>query len=107
MTKLDPPESELDQDARSTKTKPPLIALNDEDANEIINCQRNLSRSDFNEKMFAEQNVELMRGAFTKYVFMLRGGILRDLRAQRVLNFWSYQTSGVQAQRRSVEAVGI
>jgi hypothetical protein len=90
ITKLDAPESELDQTARSVKTKPPLLALDDEGVNEIIRDQNSMKRTDLYDKMFSNQSVELMRGAFAKYVLMMRGGVLRDLRSQRILNFWSH-----------------
>lgn len=34
---------------------------------------------------------------------MLRGGILRDLRAQRILNFWSHHAGNIQSLRRQLE----
>lgn len=103
ITKQDSPDSELDREARLVKAKPPLLTLDNKGVDEIISDQLKMKRSEFYEKMFDNQNVELMRGAFTKYVYMLRGGILRDLRAQRILNFWSHHTQNVQAHRRAIE----
>jgi hypothetical protein len=103
VTKQEGVDSELDREARSVKIKPPLLALNDESVNEIIHDQNQLSRQEFYEKMNSQQNAELMRGAFAKYVYMMRGGILRDLRSQRILNFWSHHTVNVQNHRRHVE----
>ena len=104
MSKLEPPESELDQAARTIKAQPPsLVSLDDDGVNAIIDDQHELKRVAFVEYVSQEYSVEMMRGAFAKYVHMLRGGILRDLRAQRVLNYWSRHAQNVQAHRRAVE----
>lgn len=68
VTKQDMPDSELDQQARSIKTKPPLIAMNDENVNELINYQNTMSRQDFYDMMYTNHDVELMRGGFAKYM---------------------------------------
>lgn len=104
MTKHEP-ESELDTDARSVKTKPPLISLKDADVNELMRKQHDQTRAHFREKTANEQNVEVLRGTFVKYVHMLRAGMLRDLRAQRTLNYWSRHASNIQALRRVVEVL--
>ncbi|KAI6193875.1 NADAR domain-containing protein [Aphelenchoides besseyi] len=103
MSKLEPPESELDINARSVKIKPPLTSLNDEDVNRLINQQHRQKRAYFRDKTMAETNVEVLRGSYAKYVHLLRAGILRDLRAQRILNFWSKHGANIQAHRRLVE----
>ncbi|KAI6184579.1 NADAR domain-containing protein [Aphelenchoides bicaudatus] len=106
ITKQDPQDSELDQAARTVKAKPPLLALDNVGVDDIINDQYTMQRYDFYNKMFASQNVELMRGVFAKNVLSLRAGIMRDLRSQRILNFWSHHTGNVQAHRRVIEARG-
>lgn len=97
------PDTELHRQACSIKAKPPLIALMDEHIDEILVSQQELSKQDFRRKIVEEKNVELCRGAFTKQILMLRAGIMRDFRSQRILNFWSRHTGNVQSHRRLIE----
>ncbi|CAD5225412.1 unnamed protein product [Bursaphelenchus xylophilus] len=100
------PDSELHRQACSVKAKPPLIALMDEEVNKIIHWQKEFPKHKFASKVANESNVEVARGAIVKYILMIRAGLLRDMRAQRILNFYSRHTSNVQGHRRAIEQRG-
>ncbi|CAD5218461.1 unnamed protein product [Bursaphelenchus okinawaensis] len=100
------PDSELHRQASSTKAKPPLIALKDEEVNALMDWQNSLVKPKFDQKVTNESNVEVVKGAIVKYILMIRAGLLLDMRAQRTLNFYSRHTSNVQAHRRAIEQRG-